>query len=445
MIPALLRNTKSNFRAIATGTRSAIVDSAANTSSIAPELCGVNTFRLQQLPVLLPITYIRSISTSTSSASQWITTCTGTGTGSNRNYTDTMDVISNNMGYWYQPFNIAWRSDIQRRTYISRAHPKPRPDFALPDAINVLYQNIEERKVKRQKREDYHMKKATPEKPGRKLNHPNETIELAIMLNLDPRKPGQSLRGSITLPHGTGKKGQNVIVLTKDETICEAALKAGAYHAGGEAVIDQIVNGDIVVDSINSILGMPDIMPTLSKKAARILGPRGLMPNAKVGTIHHSIETLLSALDSAVAGREITYRTEKEGIIHVPIGKASFSTSHLLDNIGAIMKTIMDAKPDSYGKGKKKSSGKKGQAVSAKNQPKYLLRVTLSSTQSPGYRIDLRTIDPSSAFFLSTLDPIQASQKGLLGISDGDNNAEAASLTPSLPDENVNKMISMEQ
>ena len=307
-----------------------------------------------------------------------------------------------------------------RRTYISRAHPKPRPEFALPDAINMVYQDIERRKLKRQKREEYHMKKATTEKPGRKLNHPSETFELAIMLNLDPRKPGQSLRGSITLPHGTGKKGQNVIVLTKDEAICEAAKTGGAYHAGGESIIDQIVSGEIAVDSINSVLAMPDIMPILSKKAARILGPRSLMPNAKVGTIHHNMETLLAALDSAVAGKEITYRTEKEGIVHLPIGKDTFPIANLLDNIGTIMKTIMDAKPESYGKGKKKAAGKKGQAVSAKNQPKYLLRVTLSSTQSSGVRVDLRTIDPSSAFFLSTLDPIQASQKNIMDKSSGD-------------------------
>jgi large subunit ribosomal protein L1 len=311
------------------------------------------------------------------------------------------------------------------RTYLSRAHPKPRPEFAIPDAIQMVYQDIARRKVKRQKREDYHMKKATPEKPGRKLNHPSETMELAIMLNLDPRKPGQSLRGSITLPHGTGKKGQNVIVLTKDEAISEAAKAGGAYHAGGENIIDQIVSGEIVVDSIHSVLAMPDIMPTLSKKAARILGPRGLMPNAKVGTIHNNLETLLASLDSAVAGKEITYRTEKEGIIHVPIGKDTFPISNLLDNIGTVMKAIMDVKPDSYGKGKKKTSGKKGQAVSAKNQPKYLLRVTLSSTQSFGVRIDLRTIDPSSAFFLSTLDPIQASQKNILASTTGSTDSQS--------------------
>ncbi len=339
-----------------------------------------------------------------------------------------------------------------RRTYTSRAHPKPRPEFAIPDALTMVAKDIAKRKRKRQKREAYHLKKATPEKPARKVNHPSETLELAINLNLDPRKPGQSLRGSIILPHGTGKKGQNVIVLTKDEAICDAARANGAYHAGGESVIDQIVSGEIAVDSINSVLAMPDIMPTLSKKAARLLGPRSLMPNPKVGTIHNTVETLLAALDSAVAGKEIIYRTDKEGIVHVPIGKDTFSVSNLLDNIGTVMKTIMEAKPESYGKGRKKVSGKKGNAVSAKNQPKYLVRVTLCSTQSSSVRIDLRTIDPSSAFFLSTLDPVQASQKNMLG-DKGDSSSGSSSGSGSNDNDNAdignsdsaNKSISLEQ
>ena len=334
-----------------------------------------------------------------------------------------------------------------RRTYTSRAHPKPRPEFAIPDALTMVAQDIAKRKLKRQKREAYLLKKTTPEKPARKINHPSETLELAINLNLDPRKPGQSLRGSIILPHGTGKKGQNVIVLTKDEAIWEAAKANGAYHAGGESVIDKIVNGEIAVDSINSVLAMPDIMPTLSKKAARLLGPRSLMPNPKVGTIHNTVETLLAALESAVAGKEITYRTDKEGIVHVPIGKDTFSVSNLLDNIGTVMKTITEAKPESYGKGKKKVSKKKGNAVSAKNQPKYLIRATLCSTQSRSVRVDLRTMDPASAFFLSTLDPVQASQKNILeDKGDSSSSGSTNNVNGDIGNgDGANKSISLEQ
>jgi large subunit ribosomal protein L1 len=346
----------------------------------------------------------------------------------------------------------------QCRSYISRAHPRSIPEYALPDVIQMILQDIERRKQHQIHRESLRSRRSQQSQPQpvssssnknssssssssppvtttksttttttttTHKNHPNETLELAVMLNLDPRKPGQSLRGSVTLPHGTGiqKKGQNcIVVLTTDETMIEQVqlLAAGSSTAagggarvvaGGEALVDQIVSGTMAVDTIASVFAMSDMVPVVTRKAARILGPRGLMPNHKVGTIHTNAETLLAALESAVAGKEITYRTEKEGIVHVPVGKATFPLHKILDNIGTVMKTIMDVKPDSYGKGKKKASGKKGQAVSAKNQPKYLLRVVMSSTQSPGYRVDLRTIDPGSAFFLSTLDPIQASQK----------------------------------
>ena len=324
------------------------------------------------------------------------------------------------------------------RSYVSRAHPRAAVEYAVPDAIARILQDIERRKKKRVKRVAYYegrrlqyQKKDSSKDSSSKENtaksssketssslstdvipvrHPIETFELAIMLNLDPRKPGQSLRGSITLPHGTGKKGRHVIVLTNDEALAEQAKAAGAAYAGGEAIVDQLVAGTLPIDAVQAVLAMSDLMPVVTKKAARLLGPRGLMPNAKVGTIFTQKEVLLAALDSAVAGKEVTYRTEKEGIVHVPVGNHTFSQNQLLDNIGTVMKTIIDAKPDSYGKGKKKQA-KKGQALSAKSQPKYLLRVVMSSTQSIGVRVDLRTLDPNSAFFLSTLDPLAARRK----------------------------------
>jgi large subunit ribosomal protein L1 len=319
----------------------------------------------------------------------------------------------------------------QQRSYISRAHPRPPREFAVPEAIALILKDIERRQKKRVRRLEYFLQRkplivqkhastkpiaatttkddaaspqSTPFDPAQ-VRHPVETFELAICLNLDPRKPGQSLRGSITLPHGTGKKGRPVVVLTNDATLVDAALAAGAAHAGGEALLDQIVAGTRPVDGIAAILATTDIMPVVTKKAARLLGPRGLMPNLKVGTLHTQAPALLAALESAVAGKEVTYRTEKEGIVHVPVGNHTFPLHKLLDNIGTVMKTIQEVKPDSYGKGKKKQA-KKGQALSAKSQPKYVLRVSMSSTQSKGVRVDLRTLDPNSAFFLSTLDPL---------------------------------------
>jgi large subunit ribosomal protein L1 len=336
----------------------------------------------------------------------------------------------------FQSKAIARGSLCIARSYITRAHPKPIPEYPIPEALQTILEDVQNRRLLRQRKAERLAKAATtadpanssaaaaaaPDataaahtptvKPARILNHPDETIELVVNLNLDPRKPGQALRGSVTLPHGTGKKGMNCVVFTNDQDAVAQALAAGAAHAGGEALVDEILAGTVAVDSIQAALATPDIMPLLTKKAARLLGPRGLMPNPKVGTLLPSIPELLAALDTQLAGKEVSYRTEKEGIIHVPVGKDNFGPEKLLDNIGAVMKTIFEAKPDSYGKGKKKkSSGKKGQAKTTK-QPKYLLRASLSSTQGPGVRMDLRTVDPTSAFFLTVVDPLQANKKG---------------------------------
>ncbi len=231
----------------------------------------------------------------------------------------------------------------------------------------------------------------------------DETIELALNLNLDPRKPGQALRGSLSLPHGTGKK-VNVLVFTPDdeeETIAQAKA-AGATHAGGASLIESIQNGDIPVPMFDRALATPDMMPSLSK-IARILGPRGLMPNAKLGTIQPP-DQIAGAVKAQAAGM-VQYRTDKVGIIHAGIGKGSFSAEELSDNIRAFMDEIQKVKPENYGKGKKKGGGgakggKKGGSGSSKNE-KYYLSAFLTSTQERGsLNIDLRTLDPSSSSFM---------------------------------------------
>jgi large subunit ribosomal protein L1 len=234
-----------------------------------------------------------------------------------------------------------------------------------------------------------------------KCSHPDETIELSLNLNLDPRKPGQALRGSLSLPHGTGKTS-TAIVFTNDTALQEAALKAGALHAGGDSLVEQVLQGEVSVDSFDRALASSDMMPLLSKKVARLLGPRGLMPNAKVGTLVPADE-LLEALDTQLTGKELQFRTEKEGIVHVPVGMGSFGTKKLLENIGQVMKTIFESKPESFGKGKKKGASGKG--------TKYMLRASLSSTQGPGMRLDLRTVDPTSAFFLSSVETIKGDEE----------------------------------
>jgi large subunit ribosomal protein L1 len=216
----------------------------------------------------------------------------------------------------------------------------------------------------------------------------DETVELAINLNLDPRRAGQSLRGSISLPHGTGKQ-VNCIVFTNSKDLVDQALKNGALYAGGEELVDKIIGGEIPLGDLQRALATNDIMPLIQKQLARLLGPRGLMPNPKVNTVFQTPEELLESLKEQA--RNITYRTESNGIIHFPVGKGSFEPDKLMENIQQICQTIQAVKPEQYGKGKKKKMGK---------NVKYWLRAHLSSTQGPGVRVDLKTVDPTSPFFL---------------------------------------------
>ena len=287
------------------------------------------------------------------------------------------------------------------RSYISRAHPKPKPVFAVNEALDDLLKDIKEREKRRIRK--MVRNGASPEEINDRKPF-DETVELAINLNLDPRKPGQALRGSINLPNGTGKKF-NCVVFTDDEDLVEAALKAGAKHAGGSDLMDSLLNGDVPVDRLDRSLATADMMTTLSKKVARLLGPRGLMPNAKTGTLVQPNE-LIPALETQVAGREVQYRTEREGVVHVAVGKASFGSEKLLENIGAVMTEIFVVKPEQYGKGKKKNVGRAA---------KYLLKAFLSSTQGPSLGLDPRTVDPSSPFFLTSVETGPPSQTNYSG------------------------------
>ncbi len=139
---------------------------------------------------------------------------------------------------------------------------------------------------------------------------------------------------------------------TNDAYIQQAALDAGALHAGGNALVNQVLQGEGSVESVDRALASSDMMPTPSNKVARLLGPRGLMHNAKVGTLV-PMEELLQALDTQLTGMELQFRTEKEGIVHLPVGKSSFRKDKLLDNIGQVIKTTFENKPESFGKGKK--------------------------------------------------------------------------------------------
>jgi large subunit ribosomal protein L1 len=319
-------------------------------------------------------------------------------------------------------FESASISTISNKTYVLQAHPRPIPEIAINQAMDDVLADIRlhrrhratkfKRSVERQSSSLSQVKAVAKEAStssdadsdaptsvsktvsNAKCSHPDETMELSLNLNLDPRKPGQALRGSLSLPHGTGKIVRT-IVFTNDVELQEAAMKQGALHAGGEALIEQVLQSEVPVDTFDRAVASSDMMPTLSKKVARLLGPRGLMPNAKVGTLVPA-EELLAALETQLTGKELQFRTEMEGIVHLPVGKSSFSREKLLDNIGQVMKVIFENKPESFGKGKKLGSASKG--------TKFLMKASLSSTQGIGVRLDLRTVDPTSAFFLKSVD-----------------------------------------
>jgi large subunit ribosomal protein L1 len=187
----------------------------------------------------------------------------------------------------------------------------------------------------------------------------DETIEVHIRLGIDPKQADQQVRGALNLPHGTGKS-LKVIAFAQGEKAKEAK-EAGAEEVGGEDLAQRIQNGWLDFDAV---VATPDMMKIVSK-LGRILGPRGLMPNPKVGTVTNDIGKVVSELKK---GR-VEYRADKYGIIHVPVGKVSFDEKKLFENYIALMQEIVRAKP-STAKGR------------------YLKSVTLTSTMGPGIRID---------------------------------------------------------
>ena len=187
----------------------------------------------------------------------------------------------------------------------------------------------------------------------------NETVDVAIRLGIDPKQADQQVRGTVALPAGTGKTVR-VLVFAKGEKVKEAEA-AGADYVGADEYIEKINGGWLDFDVA---VATPDLMGTVGR-LGRVLGPRGLMPNPKAGTVTFDLS---KAVKEIKAGK-IEYRTEKAAIIHVPVGKASFTEEQLLANFTALMDAIMRSKP-----------------ASAKGQ--YLRSITISSTMGPGVKVD---------------------------------------------------------
>lgn len=187
----------------------------------------------------------------------------------------------------------------------------------------------------------------------------DETVDLVFNLGVDPRKSDQMVRGTVVLPHGSGKSVR-VLVFAKGEKEKEAR-DAGADFVGAEDVVEKITKGWLDFDKV---VATPDIMGVVGK-LGKILGPRGLMPNPKLGTVTFDVG---KAVREIKAGK-VEYKAEKAGVVHIPIGKVSFDEQKLLDNARAIIDAVNKAKP----------STSKG---------KYLKKLSISSTMGPGLRVD---------------------------------------------------------
>ena len=191
----------------------------------------------------------------------------------------------------------------------------------------------------------------------------DETVDVAMRLNVDPRHADQMIRGAIALPHGTGKETR-VLVLTRGEAQKDAQ-EAGADYVGADEYIEQIEKGWTDFDVV---IATPDIMRDVGK-LGRVLGPRGLMPNPKSGTVTFDVGP---AVREVKAGR-IEYRVDRNGNLHGPVGKVSFSVQQLSENASTFIDAVMRAKP-----------------ASAKGQ--YIRRLTVSSTMGPGVQVDRQAV-----------------------------------------------------
>lgn len=191
----------------------------------------------------------------------------------------------------------------------------------------------------------------------------DETVELNFHLGIDTKKTEQMVRGSVSLPYGTGR-AVRVLVFCRGEEARDAQA-AGAEHVGSDELIEKVAGGWCDFDVV---VAHPDMMKDISK-LGRVLGPRGLMPSPKVGTV---TKDLGRAVTEIKKGR-IDFKNDKEGGVHVPVGKVSFEAQKLVDNARAVIKTIVDLKPQS-------------------SKGTYLKTVALSSTMGAGFRLDITTL-----------------------------------------------------
>jgi large subunit ribosomal protein L1 len=210
----------------------------------------------------------------------------------------------------------------------------------------------------------YSLEEAIPLIQKIKFTKFDESVEIALRLGVDPKHADQMVRGTVVLPHGLGKTKRVLVIAGSDKQ--REAEEAGADIVAGEEIVDRIQGGWIEFDAV---VATPDMMRAVGR-LGKVLGPRGLMPNPKTGTVTTDIA---KAVREIKAGK-VEFRVDKTGIVHAPIGKVSFQTDRLLANAHALVDSVIKAKPPAA----------KG---------KYLKSVTMSSTMGPGVRIETSTVD----------------------------------------------------
>jgi len=192
----------------------------------------------------------------------------------------------------------------------------------------------------------------------------DETVEVAMRLGVDPKHADQMVRGTVVLPHGLGKSKRVLAIAGADKQ--KEAQDAGADYVGADDVVEKILGGWVDFDAV---VATPDMMRAVGR-LGKVLGPRGLMPNPKTGTVTPNVA---QAIKEIKAGK-VEFRVDKTGIIHAPLGKTSFPAKNLIDNAKALVESVVKAKP-------------------AAAKGKYLKSVTVSSTMGPGVAIDTAHID----------------------------------------------------
>jgi large subunit ribosomal protein L1 len=192
----------------------------------------------------------------------------------------------------------------------------------------------------------------------------DETVELSVRLGVDPKHSDQMVRGTVVLPHGLGKSKRVLVIAGADKQ--REAKDAGADEVGGDEVVEKIMGG---WSDFDAVVATPDMMRAVGR-LGKVLGPRGLMPNPKTGTVTPDV---VKAVTEIKAGK-VEFRVDKAGVVHAPIGRISFASERLVANAHALMDSLMKAKP----------SAAKG---------KYLRSVTMSSTMGPGVSIDTSHVD----------------------------------------------------